>query len=559
MMKKLRVKRGNTMRKTQSSLVQRVCLTGLTAAALLAASGCKKAPVEPPKAAQEPGPAIAHSGQPFAGASFEAQKVVHDRNASAGAGGSFAHVTYKPEVKVIDESSVVSSIVGVSSDGHGAVFKNAPSAILALKAGDIFMVTNQFAVKVLGSETDGDQTVLIVDRAKLTDIVQLGVIHLDSPISFHGPKLASARPASKPPFHFMDLIEPTVYAQNGTGTPAEPGALQPSYNEPKPGVNGGSATEQATTFFKDLFISGWNVESWSVTPSEDSAVISARMSKDMAGFLGVVTLNGTISNFQFAENLTFPFNTNQIVSGIKGMSGQMTFAWQIGKQTPGVWATEDKLKLPAGVTIPLAEFLGGLPLTLDISAALLIHPALTGGKEYEAGGFTIGFNGSQENGGLTFQINQDQSISPVAPDAMVIAFAAPRIELQVSPLGPFASIKGISTIATAIDTIVGKVAAKILPPNVLSAIKSSPLGNFTVSNALSSKADIFVQVVHTEGVTHSATITLAPCSKVELKVTGQVGGDADLLGMTPGATTAKDIFTKTFTRFQPASHFCESI
>lgn len=100
-------------------------------------------------------------------------------------------------------------------------------------------------------------------------------------------------------------------------------------------------------------------------------------------------------------------------------------------------------------------------------------------------------------------------------------------------------------IAKAVDTIVGKVAAKILPPSVLSAIQSSPLGNFSMSNALSSKADIFVQVIHTEGVTHSANITLVPCSKVQLVVTGQVGADARLLGMTPGAKTTKDVFTKT--------------
>jgi hypothetical protein len=548
------------MRATKRSSARRACLCGIVAAALFAVPGCKKSNAKGGSAAQgdQAVPAIAKAGVPFDGQSWEAQKVVHDKNASADGGASFAHVTYRPAVKGVDEATVVSSIVGISSDGHGVVFKSAPAAILALKAGDIFMVANQFAVKVLGAETDGDQTVLIIDRAKLVDIVQAGVIHLDSRISFRGPTAASVLPPSKSPFRLMDLIEPTVYAQNGTGTPAEPGALQPSYNEAKPGLNGGKPSDQLQSFVTGI-ISGWTVERWAVTPSDNSAALSARMSKDMAGFLGVVELNGTVSNFQFAQNLTFPFDTSQIVSGVKGMSGKMTFTWQIGKHTPGVWATEDKVKLPAGVTIPLGPLLGGLPLTLDISAALLVHPALTGGNEYEAGGFTIGFDGSQSSEGLTFEITQDQSISPVAPDAMVIAFAAPRIELQVSPLGPFASIKGISTIGKVVDGIVGRVAAKILPAGLLSAIKSSPMGNFSLSNALSSQADVFVQVLHTQGVTHAANITLVPCSKVELKVTGQVGGDAQLLGLTPGATRTKDIFTKTFTRWNPASNFCKSI
>jgi hypothetical protein len=135
----------------------------------------------------------------------------------------------------------------------------------------------------------------------------------------------------------------------------------------------------------------------------------------------------------------------------------------------------------------------------------------------------------------------------------------PRVELQVSPLGPFAGIKGISTIGTAIDKIVGKIASKLLSPDTLAAIQKSPLGNFSVTNALASQADIYTQIIHTEGTTHAANISLAPCSKIELKIDGQVGGDAQLLGMTPNAKTTKTVFTKTFTRWNPASDFCKSI
>jgi hypothetical protein len=237
----------------------------------------------------------------------------------------------------------------------------------------------------------------------------------------------------------------------------------------------------------------------------------------------------------------------------------MTFGWEIGKNTPGVWATEDKLKLPAGITIPLGPLLEGLPLTLDISAALLIHPGLTGGNEYSKGGFTIGWNGSGNSEGLTFDITQDQSISPIAPNAMVISFCVPRVELQVSPLGPFAGIKGISIGAAVVDHVVSTVAAKILPPAVLQAIQNSPLGNFSVSNALASQADIYAQIIHTEGTTHAANITPVPCSKIELKVDGQVGGDANLLGIVKGSTSTKTVFTKTFTRWNPASNFCKSV
>jgi hypothetical protein len=547
------------MSTTRESAVNQAGKAVVLAVAALAVAGCgKKA------ATATPLPAIATAGAAFGGAAWEAQKVEHDRNVSAGAGGSFANVTYKPEVKIVDEAAVVAALVGVSSDGHGAVFKNAPPAILALKPGDIFMVKNQFAVKVLGTETDGEQTVLIIDRTKLVDLIQQGEIHLDTPISFHGPKAATAQPPTPRSFDLMNLIATPAYAQTGSGAHQDttnyggnPVELQPGYNTPTPGINGGNAVDQAKEFAKAL-ASGWTVENWSVTPSTDAAVISARLTKDTAGFLAVVTLDGTISNFRFAQNLKFPVDTTQLIDGVKGMSGQMHFTWEVGKHTPGVWAVEDKLKLPAGVTIPLGPMLGGLPLTLDVSAAMLIHPALTGGDEYEKGGFTLGWNGEGHSEGLTFEINDDHSISPIAPNGIVIAFCVPRVELQVSPLGPFAGIKGISTMATAIDAIVRNAAAKILSPQTLNAIHQSPFGNFSVSNALASQADVFVQIIHTEGATHSATTMSVSCSKVELKIDGQYGGDAQLLGMTPGATTTKPWFTKTFTRWSPPSDFCKS-
>lgn len=541
------------MSTTRENAVNRAGKAVVLAIATLPLVGCGK------KAATEtPLPAIATGGKAFGGAAWEAQKREHDRNVSAGAGRSFANVTYKAEVKIVDEAAVVAALVGASSDGHGAVFKEAPPAIRALKAGDIFMVKNQFAVKVLGAETDGDQTVLIIDQAKLVDLIQEGEINLDTPVSFHGPKLASARPVAPRTFEVLDLIATPAYAQNGTGEGPAPGSLQPGYNTPKPGIEGSSAVDQAKAFAMDL-ASGWTVERWSVTPGPDSAAISARLTKDTAGFLAAIAMDGTISNFGFAQHLKFPVDTTQVISGVKGMSGQMHFTWQVGKGTPGVWAVEDKLKLPAGVNIPLAPLLGGLPLTLDISAALLIHPALTGGQEYQMGGFTIGWNGEGNSEGLTFQITDDHSISPIAPNAMVISFCVPRVELQLAPFGPFASLKTATKIASGIDFIVGKVAAKVLSPATLNAIHQSPLGNLSVSNVLKSQADIFVQIIHTEGATHAANITPVPCSKVEIKVDGQYGGDAQLLGMTPGATTTRPWFTKTLTHWAPPTDFCKSV
>jgi hypothetical protein len=254
------------------------------------------------------------------------------------------------------------------------------------------------------------------------------------------------------------------------------------------------------------------------------------------------------------------------------MKGKIQFDWEIGKQTPGVWAKEDRVKLPGGISVPLAPFLGGMPLTLDVSAALLIHPALTGGNEFSKGGFTITWDGggggfSSASGGavgsgqgssinLTYQVTEDQNISPVAPNAMVISYCAPRIELRLDVLGPFAS--SLSTAGSMIDKAVGLL-AKYLPQSVLSAAANSPLSKMTASNVLASNADVYVQFIATEGVTHSASVTLAPCSKQQIKFSGQGGISSQLFGLTDSAKKTTDLFTKEYTRWDPGSDFCKKV
>jgi hypothetical protein len=533
--------------------VVRVFLTFTVTAGLLSATSCKKTTTpSTATSAKVALPNIDTTGADFGSTSWLDQQTAAEKNVSVGAGKSFARITYKPEVKFIDEASVESSIQGISSDGHGVVFENASAEIRALKAGDIFLVKNAFAAKVLAAETDGDQTVIITDQAKLVDVVQQGEINLDSAVSFHGPRQSSASATRPVSGRLMDLIETPVYAQSGiTADPAK-------------AVKGQ---------LKDMLISGWKVTNWSVTPADNSANITARLTKDTSGFKAAVAVDGTVTNFQFVSNLNFPGSGgggnlgSQVTSGIQGMSGKMHFLWEMGKGTPGVWAQEDKLSLPVGISIPLGPALEGLPLSLGISAAFLIHPALTGGDEYSKGGFTIGWVGSQSDAaqggdadeGLTFEVTDDQNISPIAPNAMVISFCAPRVELKLGLLGAWGGSKFLKLGATVIDKIVGQIESRLLPPSVLQALQASPLGNVTATNILASSADIYFQVIHTEGVTHSSNITIQPCSKIELKVSGQTGGDAQLFGLTKGAKTIKDVFSKTYTRWQPPTNFCKSV
>src|ERR1700722_7429390 len=190
----------------------------LSAAALiLAACGGKKgqAPAPPTAAA----PAIDTSAaSSFGDASWALQKAAHEKKVSVAGGNSYAHVTYQPEVKVIDQAAADASLQGVSSDGHGAVFENASAEIRALKAGDVMFVKNGFAAKILAAQTEGTQTVLITDQAKLVDVVQQGEIKLEPTISFNGPKTTRAPAPARARFGWMDWIAGPVYAQAAAAT-----------------------------------------------------------------------------------------------------------------------------------------------------------------------------------------------------------------------------------------------------------------------------------------------------------------------------------------------------
>ncbi|HEV2351710.1 MAG TPA: hypothetical protein VG028_17905 [Terriglobia bacterium] len=473
---------------------------------------------------------------------------------SVGGGNSYAHVTYKPEVKVLEVGQVDSSLQGISSDGHAFVFKNADAQIRALKAGDLLFIKNQLVRKVLAAQTDGDQTVLFTNPAVLTDVVQEGDIQIDVPLSFHGPKQTSEVLPYAP--SFMDIFEEPAFAQSGADIARSQGTQD--------------AAQKAVGNIVGSVFSGWTVTKYTFVPGPNELDFSLVMTKSTEGFVAKVAMSGFITNFNFVSTLgVHSGSAGKVFAGVKNMTGKLQFDWEIGKGTPGVWAVEDRVKLPGGINIPLGPLLGGMPLTLDVSSALLIHPALTGGNEYSKGGFTINWTGGanfqfQRSGAVSgdstiqmqFGVTEDTNISPIAPNAMVISYCAPRIELRLDAFGKYAT--SLSKFASSIDKI-ASAAAALLPSSVTEAIGQSPLGKVTASTILASNADVFVQFVTTEGVTHSANQTPFPCSKQEIKLLAQGGGDADLLGLTKGATKTADLFTRTFTRWDPASDFCKKI
>jgi hypothetical protein len=432
------------------------------------------------------------------------------------------------------------------------------------------MVKGEMAGKVLGVVTSGDQTLVELGQASLKDVVAGGQMKVDTPVRFHG---QTAKLQEKPFFNnLLDLIDQPVYAQSGLpGSGADVARQQGTQD----------AAGQVVSGIASAALSGWTVTAYSFTPGASVCNFHIVLVKDVGGFVARVAVTGTISDFDFASNLDWTqvkatggaYIGPAMSSSLKNMTGSLQFNWQIGKQTPGVWATVDRVALPGGISVPLAPLLGGMPLTLDISSALLIHPALTGGNEFSSGGFTISWGaggaggsfstastGAVTDGGgnvnLTFGITDDMNISPVAANAMVISYCAPRIELRLDILGPFAS--SLSSAGGIIDKAVG-ILTKLLPQSAQDALANSPLSQVTASNILASNADVYMQFIATEGVTHSSNVTLTPCTKEQIKFDGEGGIGAQFFGLTNGAQTNTSLFSKEYTHWEPATAFCKSI
>jgi hypothetical protein len=539
----------------------RATRAAITCAALFTATSCKKTPAPAPAVSQSASSGSLAQLSASTNALSAALPIAGSKNISIDGGtDSFAHVTYVPAVKTFELSEIQSSLQGISSDGHGFVFKNASANIRALKAGDILFVKGELAVKVLGSITQDDTTLVMTDQASIADVVQGGQIKIDAPVRFHGPdKAAVAQPPI--PRQLLDLLIPPVYAaQSGL-----PGSGADVARQQGTADAAGSAAKGIASALTD----GWKIVQWTAVSGNGQLNFHLVMSKDTEGYVAMVAMKGWIGNFDFASNITIDRSApSKVFQGVKNIQGNIEFDWEIGKASPGVWAKEDRVKLPAAISIPLAPLLEGMPLTLDISSALLIHPALTGGNEYSKGGFSLSWGGGNvetAKGGAvpsdstietTFNITADANVSPIAPNGMVISYCAPRIELRFDVLGKLAD--SVTSLGSGIDKITSTLMS-LMPQSVQSAVAASPLSKVTANNILASNADVYVQFLATEGVTHASNISPMPCSKQEIKFDAQGGLGAQLFGLTGGAQNTTTLFTKTMTRWDPASDFCKKV
>jgi hypothetical protein len=481
-----------------------------------------------------------------------------------GNGSGYAKVTFAPYVHQLTKSEGLGGLVAESSNGHGLIFKASTPQIGSLKDGDILMIKGVAARKVLGVDRQGDEVLVVVDRADIRDVVQEGTIHIEAPVRF-GTAHAASLPTPWFRLNPLDFFDSPVYAQ-GSFSPENNAAAKASSH---------AATGASIDAFGNMAkgaakyaLGDWTISEWSATPNGSQLNLALVMSKTDGGFKALVQAHGYLQGFDMMQNATLGPNggATQWVSSFSSLGGQMKFQWEIGKDSPGGYAKEDRISLPAGISVPLAQYVGGIPLVLGISSALIVHPAITGASQLAAGAYTINFGGSMAaNGGdggvsgsgdasSTAHLDQDQGVSALGPIAMVIAFCAPRIEISLGLTKIFPVLNSAASAPGGLldraDKWLDSFAQKHLSAQAYQALSASPLGTAVFSNILKSNAAAYAQIITSVGASRTGTMVLAPCSRVDLKVVGQVGFNASVFGMKFDEDKYhKDVFDKSWTDY----------
>jgi hypothetical protein len=153
--------------------------------------------------------------------------VSHDPSASqtasratqpepVGQSSGYAHVTFRPNVWVMEEEEGRGAIIGTSTYENALLFDPSNATARALRTGDVLMIKNLIARKVLAAEETPDGVIVLTEKAALTDLIQDGQIHIEMPVRY-GPLQATVpKPRS---FWSLDLVPP-AYAQSPEGVMA---------------------------------------------------------------------------------------------------------------------------------------------------------------------------------------------------------------------------------------------------------------------------------------------------------------------------------------------------
>lgn len=479
-------------------------------------------------------------------------------------GSGSAEVTYRPGVHVIEQDDGMKALIGVSTDGSTLVFDKTLAPLPAMKDGEVILIKGVLARRIVASMTNGNEVAVLTSPAALLDIVSDARIRLQAPIRFGNAKTVAAADSFHPRWLALaDTIVSTAAAQSVVEErrkAAEANGREDAF---------GNLVQSP---FKAL-MSGWETE-FSAEPAPGRLNLSLKLKKAISGVTAVVTGTGYLDDFDFSADVDVERGVlEKMQAGYKKLNGVMNFTWEVQTVKAGQLRGNAKMKLPAAIEIPLYQYLGGLPLFLEISSAVIIKPAIGAEYEFSRGEFRITYDGYQSfrvkegvvdaDGKVTGDIKLIESNSGSgAPLGMTVAFAAPRIELSIG-MSKIFKFDGFKEAAAKADQYFDKLVNKAFGAEGLAKLKSSPMSQVTgtkiVDAAMGSNAAAYIELTTTSGMSSTGSAVLSPCTRTDLHMSVDVGASAQAFGQSVGDAD-RQIFKKDVTRVRPSENaLCNSI
>ena len=440
--------------------------------------------------------------------------------------GNSCAITYSDQTVVLDRPTVKKTLRSVSANGNVLVFDPSPK-IEKLRPGSVLLLDGLAILKVLATMPVGSNIAVLTIPGNVTDAVREAKIHWDYAVHFS----QSAASLENPP------RDPNA----GSEIAALFGRLQDWL---VPTAHAGNPPFSASGTIKD-----WDY-TVSGSPGNNQIRLQMSVKKVVAGIHALIQGEGYLKDFDTSSDLEIHQGMLQDLRwSNKNLNGVMNFGWEVAKDKPGPWTEEDQIPLPSSFEYPFV--VGGLPLTLSVTEALLVHPAMTAANQLSVAHFRLEYNGYQrfsvhsgnidENGQVhgESKILDTRALSPGPGHAFVAALAGPRMELKFGVSSLWGNLKKILPSALA-----EKAAEQFLSNSYVQKALGTDLGatlkqalgqvRQAVKLTLKSDAAVHLDFILSASLLDSGPLAIAPCQRAQLIITFKAGANAEVFGESTG-------------------------
>ena len=464
----------------------------------------------------------------------------------AKATGSVTGLKYAPTVAVMEHGEGLAALKEISTNGSLLLFAGHNSTIAALQPGSVLLIKGLLAKKVLAVAEDGGDIGVLTEPASITDVVQEGHLTYDYPVRFAPGGVintALAPDAGKENDRLAGAFVQTAYA-----------ASPPDASE---------APSAALT--KTFDVKGWSVEV-TATPGTDKVNLKVKASRAGNGFKATVIGDGYLQNFDAGGDLTVEHGKVEQLQMInRKLNGTMNFTWSVKLDVADRPFQSVKIDIPVMVNIPLAPMLGGLPFFLVIDGAVLIKPGFGAAEEISYGEFRITYDGTQRfkihegtvdpegNVSGTIELMKWDNYSKVAPVGLVVAFAAPKIELTFGISKALKTLSDFDKPAEKADKMFDMLGRKVFGNDAMDKLK-----DVNVEKALDvikgNEASASFELITSSG-TSAGVLAWGPCQQTDIYISASVAANAKIMGNSAGEAK-KELWKKHIHASHPDGMNC---